>query len=406
MKILDMHCDTISELADRGGELWENKGQLDLRRMRENGYLVQNFALFVDIGKCAPWAERSQLPGTRCERSGAEPGRRLTPREMGAPTPWERVCRLYEVYRRELEKNRDRIAPVLCYEDILQNEACGKLSALLTVEEGAVCGGSLERLRELYGMGVRMLTLTWNYPNELGWPATCRSLGRRVEDGDSGLTKKTVPEKILAAGGSGCAGENPITAAEAKGSKNGKCGSGGRDEVWGLMDAARGLTETGRDFVAEMEHLGMIPDVSHLSDAGFDAVWEVTKKPFVASHSNARAVCPSLRNLTDDRIRKLSERGGCMGLNYYDKFLVDGGSAEPEVLWEALVRQARHIVNVGGVEVLGLGSDFDGIPKNPALPGAEAMPVLWERLKTAGFTESQLDGIFWKNGMRVYRESL
>lgn len=374
MKILDMHCDTISELADRGGELWENKGQLDLRRMRERGYLVQNFALFVDIGKCAP-------------------------REMGAPTPWERVCGLYEVYRRELEKNRNRIAPVLCYEDILQNEASGKLSALLTVEEGAVCGGSLERLRELYGMGVRMLTLTWNYPNELGWPATRRSLGRRVEDGDSGLTKKTVPEKRLAAGESGCAGENPTTAAEAKGSETGKCGSGGRD-------AERGLTETGRDFVAEMEHLGMIPDVSHLSDVGFDAVWEVTKKPFVASHSNARAVCPSLRNLTDDRIRKLSERGGCMGLNYYDKFLVDGGSGDPEVLWEALVRQARHIVNVGGVEVLGLGSDFDGISKNPALPGAEAMPVLWERLKTAGFTESQLDGIFWKNGMRVYRETL
>lgn len=380
MKIIDMHCDTISELADRGGELWENKGQLDLKRMGQSGYLVQNFALFVDIGKCAPWAERSQLQVNRRERSGAEPGRRLAPREMGAPTPWEWVCRLYEVYRTELEKNKDRIAPALRYEDILQNEACGKLSALLTVEEGAVCGGSLERLRELYGMGVRMLTLTWNYPNELGWPATCRGLGQSKED--------------------------PTTAAETKWSKTGKCGSGGRDEAWGLTDAACGLTETGHEFVTEMEHLGMIPDVSHLSDAGFDAVWECTKKPFVASHSNARAVCASLRNLTDDRIRKLSEKGGCMGLNYYDKFLVDGGSADPEILWETIVRQARHIVNIGGTEVLGLGSDFDGIPENPALPGAEAMPVLWERLKTAGFTESQLDGIFWKNVMRVYRETL
>lgn len=137
MKIIDMHCDTISELADRGGELWKNSGHLDLKRMQESGYLLQNFALFVDIGKCTP-------------------------------TPWERVCALYEVYRTELEKNKNRIVPVLCYEDILKNEACGKLSALLTVEEGAVCGGSLERLRELYDMGVRMLTLTWNYRNELG----------------------------------------------------------------------------------------------------------------------------------------------------------------------------------------------------------------------------------------------
>lgn len=341
MKIIDMHCDTISELADRGGELWKNSGHLDLKRMQESGYLLQNFALFVDIGKCTP-------------------------------TPWERVCALYEVYRTELEKNKNRIVPVLCYEDILKNEACGKLSALLTVEEGAVCGGSLERLRELYDMGVRMLTLTWNYRNELGWPATRRCLGQSRGDVDGRLTEK---------------GETGIR------------GSDGRD-------AACGLTETGRNFVTEMERLGMIPDVSHLSDAGFDDVGECTKKPFVASHSNTRAVCPSLRNLTDDQIRRLAERGGCMGLNYYDKFLVDGGSKDPEVLWEALIRQARHITDVGGMEILGLGSDFDGIPTNPALPGAEAMPVLWDRLKTAGFTENQLDGIFCGNVMRVYRDAL
>lgn len=374
MKIIDMHCDTISELADRGGQLRKNNGQLDLKRLRESGYLVQNFALFVDIGKCAPWADRGQLQASRRECGGAEQRWMSPPRKMGAPTPWERVCALYEVYRTELEKNKDRIVPVLCYEDILKNEASGKLSALLTVEEGAVCGGSFKRLRELYDMGVRMLTLTWNYRNELGWPATCRSLGKNME--------------------------------ETKGNETEKCGSGVRDEVTDSAYVAHGLTETGRDFVAEMERLGMIPDVSHLSDAGFDAVWECTKKPFVASHSNARAVCPSLRNLTDDRIRRLAERGGCIGLNYYDKFLVDGGSEDPEVLWDALIRQVRHITDVGGTEVLGLGSDFDGIPTNPALPGAEAMPVLWERLKTAGFTESRLDGIFWKNVLRVYRETL
>ena len=331
MKIMDMHCDTVSELADRGETLVEKSGQLDLKRMQESGYLLQNFALFVDIGKCAP---------------------RTTADSQEILTPWKRVCQLHEVYRWELGKNQDRIAPALCYEDILRNEACGKMSALLTVEEGAVCGGKIERLRELYDMGVRMLTLTWNYPNELGWPATCRDPGQRGKDN------------------------------------------------------AKGLTETGRAFVTEMEHLGMIVDVSHLSDAGFDDVLEGTKKPFVASHSNARAVCPSLRNLTDDRIRRLSERGGCMGLNYYDKFLLDGGSEDPETLWEAIVRQAKHITGIGGMEVLGLGSDFDGIPVNPALPGAEAMPWLWERLKTAGFTESQLDGIFWKNVLRVYQETL
>ena len=367
MKIIDMHCDTISELADRGGELWKNGGQLDLQRMQQSGYLLQNFALFVDIGKCAPWAGPGQD--------------RACVMETGATTPWERVCGLYEVYRKEIEKNRDWIAPVYSYADILQNEATGKLSALLTVEEGAVCGGSLEKLRRLYAMGVRMLTLTWNYPNELGWPATCRSLGQSRGEENGKPTER---------------------------SETGKCVCAGRDEVAGagLSDAAYGLTETGRNFVIEMEQLGMIPDVSHLSDAGFDAVWECTKKPFVASHSNARSICASPRNLTNDRIRKLAERGGCIGLNYYDKFLLDGGSEDPDVLWEALVRQVRHITKIGGNEVLGLGSDFDGIPRNPALPGAEALPRLWDRLKKSGFTERELDGIFWKNVLRVYRETL
>ena len=384
MKIIDMHCDTISELADAGlggcGEpsdgLMKNRGQLDLERMRQSGYLLQNFALFVDIGKCAPWTDREQILLSRRKRN------REDAREVGVSTPWERLCALYEVYRSELENNKDVIAPVFCYEDILRNEMNGKMSALLTVEEGAVCGGSIERLRELYGMGVRMLTITWNYQNELGTPATRRSPGQCRSDD---LTEEPDPEETQ---------------------KTGNCGSGGGDAVTGPADVACGLTETGRNFVTEMERLGMIPDVSHLSDAGFDAVWECTKKPFVASHSNARAVCSALRNLSDDRIRKLAERGGCMGLNYYDKFLVDGGSEDTEVLWEALIQQARHITNVGGIEVLGLGSDFDGIPINPAVPGAEAMPVLWERLKTSGFTESQLDGMFWKNVMRVYRETL
>lgn len=358
-----MHCDTISELTDKGGELRENSGQLDLRRMRQSGYLLQNFALFVDIEKCVNTQENEKIFTGNGVCGENIPGKNQT--------PWERVQELYKVYCDELHKNEDWISPVYCYKDILHHKAAGKMSALLTVEEGAVCGGSLDRLRKLYEMGVRMLTLTWNYPNELGWPATCRKLC----DGSIGIP---LP------GGDGLlqTGDPVIT------------------------DNVKGLTEIGREFVMEMENLGMIPDVSHLSDAGFDDVWESTTKPFVASHSNAREICPSLRNLTDDRIRKLADRGGCIGLNYYDKFLMDGGSKCPEQLLEAVVRHARYIANVGGTEVLGLGSDFDGIPVNAALPGAESMPLLWGTLKKAGFSENELDGIFWKNVLRVYREVL
>lgn len=330
MRVVDMHCDTISRLLGlrregRAETLRENTGHLDLLRMRQGNYLLQNFALFVDLG---------------------------TGRD-----PWEEVCALYDCYREELEKNADRIAPVLEYADIAANERAGKLSALLTVEEGAVCKGEPARLEELYEMGVRMVTLTWNYPNELGYPNLNREL--------AGNARKHTPEL--------------------KG----------------------GLTERGREFVEEMERLGMIPDVSHLSDAGFYDVLEVTKKPFVASHSNARAVCPHVRNLTDDMIRRLAERGGVMGLNYYADFLEEmpEGRSNPGTL-AAVVRHAKHIADVGGVGSLGLGSDFDGIDTHAELPGAQSMERLWEALKGSGFTESQLDRIFSGNVLRVYRETL
>lgn len=326
MRVIDMHCDTVGELfrlKSHGqlGTLRENALHIDLMRMKRSRYLLQNFALFVQLGKDGD--------------------------------PWERVCSLHELYEQELRQNSDLIAPVYHFSDIAENERADKMSALLTVEEGAVCKGELEKLRELYRWGVRMMTLTWNFPNELGWPN--HSIGQSHY----------------------------------------------------IPNTTQGLTDRGREFVAEMEKLGMIPDVSHLSDAGFYDVLKVTKKPFVASHSNARAVCPWVRNMTDDMIRKLAERGGVMGLNFCADFLeeVPEGQKNPGTI-AAVVRHAKHIADVGGISVLGLGSDFDGIDTHEELPGAQSMERLWEALKQGGFTEEQLDGIFWKNVLRVYEEVL
>lgn len=360
MKIVDMHCDTISrllELEEKGTPegLRENTGHLDLLRMKQGGYLLQNFALFVEISR--------------------------------EQDPWEKVCRLYECYRRELEKNRDLVAPVLCRDDIAANEAAGKLSAMLTVEEGAVCRGELGKLRKLYDMGVRMLTLTWNYPNELGCPNRIGELSEKV-----GRLRKQMREYPADSA------EYQALLAEA---------GPVMEECFHTPNTAEGLTERGREFVAEMETLGMIPDVSHLSDKGFYDVLAVTKKPFVASHSDARAVCPNVRNMTDDMIRKLAERGGVMGLNYCADFLeeVPAGRKNPGTV-AAIVRHAGHIVNTGGIQVLGLGSDFDGIDTHEELPGAESMEKLWDALKAAGFTEAQLDLVFGGNVLRVYGDTL
>lgn len=328
MKIVDMHCDTISALyaMERGGHpaaLYENELHVDLCRMNEAGYLLQNFALFVNQRKC----------------------------EDVTDLAWK----MYDLYKRELDRNVDILAPMTCYADLERNQQEGKMSAMLTLEEGAILKGSRKILQEFFDAGVRMITLTWNYPNELGFPAAGDTIGDIA------------------------------------------CGA-----VNGALETGQGLTECGRDMVEAMEDLGVIVDVSHLSDAGFYDVARCAKKPFVASHSNARAVCAAKRNMTDDMIRTLGLHGGVMGLNFYPDFL---GEKTPGRLSD-VVTHAKHIVNVGGIDVLGLGSDFDGIEGNVELPGAQAMPLLQDALLKGGFKSSEVDKIMEGNVLRVYREVL
>ncbi|MCI9336068.1 MAG: membrane dipeptidase [Lachnospiraceae bacterium] len=360
MKVIDMHCDTVGALfrlrgEGKAGSLRENSGHIDLLRLKESHYLLQNFAMFIPLNRC--------------------------------DAPWEQVCAMYGYYKEELERNQDILAPVLRFGDIAENEAAGRLSSLLTVEEGGVCGGEIEKLRELYRMGVRMITLTWNFPNEIGQPNFDPGLRRKLDEAVESWQK--------------CDPDTPAWERERQAAQA-ACNA-----CMHTPNVTGGLTAKGKEFVEEMERLGMIPDVSHLSDAGFMDVLEVTKKPFVASHSNARAICPNVRNLTDDMIRKLSERGGVTGLNFCADFLEEKpmGERNPGSV-SAAVRHARHIANVGGIDVLGLGTDFDGIPTHEELPGAQSMEKLWEALRKGGFSERELDQIFYGNVLRVYGDTL
>lgn len=350
MKVIDMHCDTITELwgkQENGIQvgLRHNDQMIDIERLTKGGYLLQNFAIFVE------------------QQSGV--------------SSFEKAQQIQSVFAREMNQNADRIAMVTSMKGIEENEQAGKLSALLAVEGGEACEGSIEKLHVLYEQGVRMMTLTWNYPNEIGYPNLPRN----------------------AAG-------FPY-----------------------VPDTEHGLTAFGIECVKEMERMGMIIDVSHLSDAGFYDVLRYTEKPFVASHSNARAICPWVRNLTDDMIRKLAERGGVTGLNFCGDFLRDpfGGKTSAkerkaalqekdttgyqtmvgsEATFVDIVRHARHIINVGGIECIGLGSDFDGIPDYPGRPKAERMDDLAEAFHDAGLTPDEIEHIFYRNVLHVYHASL
>ena len=150
-----------------------------------------------------------------------------------------------------------------------------------------------------------------------------------------------------------------------------------------------------------MNELGIIVDVSHLSDAGFYDVCRYSDRPFVASHSNARSVCGVARNLSDDMIRKLSDKGGVTGLNYCSAFIEDHNEEYTTI--DKMVEHIRHIVDVGGIDCVGLGSDFDGIGNKLEIKDASGLPLLYEALKKY-YSEDEIEKIFYKNVLRVYRE--
>lgn len=329
MKIADMHCDTISEIyklqkKGRPVGLKSSHLQVDTEKMIKSGYILQNFAAYVNLAEIK--------------------------------NPFAYCNELIDCFYQEMEVLGDTIRVVRNYSDIEENLKAGKISAMLTIEEGGVCLGNLSLLRNFYRLGVRMMTLTWNYRNELAYPNLSRE----------GISK-------------------------------GKAAAEERN----------GLTETGVLFVQEMERLGMIIDVSHLGDAGFWDVIKYTSKPFAASHSNCRTICPHPRNLTDEMLEALSHRGGVAGLNYYHAFVRETPQNKSPLSRVAdLAAHARHMADVGGIECIGLGSDYDGIDDNVEMKSCGEMELLFEGLKEAGFHESEIDCIFYKNVLRLYKDLL
>lgn len=332
-RLVDMHCDTISELQRKGTaeNLYENHLCVDMEGMKRAGTMVQFFACFVDgkeyvNGKQA-WVSKH--------------------RQIDAKA-WDcaYLCVLDMIGRIRQEENDGlRLAE---YEgEIQENNRSDVISAIATVEEGGVLNGQMERLAELYGRGIRLMTLTWNYENCVGYP----------NSRDSSVM-------------------------------------------------ARGLKAFGLETVEQMNALGMIVDVSHLSDGGFWDCIRHSKAPVVASHSNARALCGNPRNLTDAMLKALSEKGGAAGLNFYPAFLLED---ETQVTVQDIARHAAHMIEVAGEDVPAIGTDFDGFECRGVsgyITGPGEMERVWEAMKKEGITERQIEKIWSGNALRVMKEIL
>lgn len=323
MKFADMHCDTILELRNHPEKSLDRCDlHVDLEKLKQGGVSLQCFALFTD-----------QKKQSVSEKEALE---------------------LYDTFMTQMERHARTISQVRNVQELKENEKVGRISALLTLEEGDVTFGGLAMLRNWHRMGVRMIALTWNYENRLGSPNFSM---------DAYADYKT---------------PSPLQ----------------------HINNETGLTDFGKAYVREMERLGIIVDVSHLGDRGFWDVMEIATKPVAASHSNARTLCPVSRNLTDDMIRAIAKTGGIIGLNFCADFLKENNGNVSQL--KDMAAHVRHILEVGGEDVPALGSDFDGITSELELKDASGLPLLVQALKEEGLTESQIEKFAYGNFVRVF----
>jgi membrane dipeptidase len=169
----------------------------------------------------------------------------------------------------------------------------------------------------------------------------------------------------------------------------------------GSPDQGPGLTDLGRALVRACGELGILVDVSHLNERGFWDVAELSAAPLVASHSGAHILCASPRNLTDDQLRAIGERGGLVGINFHVGFLRADGAEDADTPLALIAEHAAHVAQIAGVECVGLGSDFDGAMMPAALGDVTGLPALLDTLRDAGFSEAEVDGIAFGNWRRV-----
>ncbi|HZI14568.1 MAG TPA: dipeptidase [Myxococcus sp.] len=305
-----------------------------------------------------------------------------------------RALRLIDTVLQQVEKSPDQMVLALSTQDILaaRSGKQKKLATLMGVEGGHAIENDLGVLRDFYRLGVRYMTLTWSNTNE--WADS------------SGDLKD---EKVKHHGG---------------------------------------LTDFGREVVREMNRLGMLVDISHVSDATFFDTLKVTRAPVIASHSSARALTDHPRNMSDEMLKALAANGGVVMVNFYSAFISDEFrkgyaamaperraaidaleakhvnddpatrfriSTAAEWEWaskvkrpplEALINHIDHIAKVAGVDHVGLGSDFDGITATPeGIESVADLPRITEALVARGYTREQIHKILGGNFMRVFKEA-
>jgi len=352
--VIDTHNDITSKILDRGFDLGKPDGKThtDLARMKAGGVTAEFFSIYVDASF----------------KNAAR-----------------RALDMIDITYQQIERHPDALVLATSANDIRRAKKDDKVAILMGIEGGHAIENSLYALRDFYRLGVRYMTLTHTNTND--WADSAGGFGRPPEA------------------------------------------------------RHHGLSPFGEEVVREMQRIGMLVDVSHTSDETFEHVIRVAKAPIIASHSSSRALAPHGRNLTDDQLRALAKNGGVVMVNFFPGFLdpkriaadaaffqkhgadlkqlhekykddhdklheemakLYRASAPPATPLSVLIDHIVHMVKVAGVDHVGLGSDFDGVPELPqGLGGIDGLPKITEELMKRGLTDVEVKKILGENFLRV-----
>jgi membrane dipeptidase len=360
--VIDTHADTPQRFVDEHWNFTDplQGGMLNYDTAKKGNLNAQFFSIWVDPG---------QYPAQNSAR---------------------RTLDLIDGTLEQVRRAPDKLKHCVTADEIVAAHAQGKFCVMMGIEGGHSIENSLDLLRDYYRLGVRYMTLTWSNTND--WADSSGDI------------------------------EDPA------------------------VTHHNGLTHFGKQVVAEMNRLGMMVDVSHVSDKTFWDVIEITKAPIIASHSSARAITQAPRNLTDDMLRAIATNNGVVMVNFYPAFIDENwrkawNDSKPErreeqdaleaeykakglpvpfaasdkidrkycerigrAPFDSLIAHFDHIIKVAGIDHVGIGTDFDGIPVPPAgIDSAADLPKVTAGLMARGYSAEDMRKLLGENLLRVFR---
>jgi membrane dipeptidase len=342
----DGHNDALLRLFKRGGRDsarafldGEGKGQLDLPMARQGGFAGGMFAIFVPSPRNKVTSAENAPPV-----SGTAPGEPLPP-PLDLTTAQAAVTSMASILIRIEREAEGRVRICRTVDDIRRCIDTGVLAAVLHIEGAEAIDPEFETLDVLHQAGLRSLGPVWSRPNAFGHgvPFRCPS----------------------------------------------------------SPDTGPGLTDLGKELVRACNRLKIMLDLSHLNERGFWDVAELSDAPLVATHSNAHALSPHSRNLTDRQLTAIRETDGMAGVNFAVSFLRGDGGHDSNTPVELVIDHVEHMLKVAGEDNVGFGSDFDGAMIPKGLGNAAGLPALVEIMRARGYGEALIEKLCFRNWLRV-----